>query len=58
MEKLEIEISPQNQKKQSKDNKMSLDWSTQKVKHFTDNPDDLWVKYNVGTKEEYEDVNA
>lgn len=37
---------------------MSLDWSTQKVKYFTDNPDDLWVKYNAGTKEEYEDVNA
>ena len=37
---------------------MSLDWSTQKVKYFTENPDSLWVKYNEGTPEEYEDVNA
>ena len=34
---------------------MSLDWSTQKVKYFTENPDSLWVKYNEGTPEEYEE---
>ena len=37
---------------------MSLDWSTQKVQYFTDNPDALWVKYHIGTPDEYEDVNA
>ena len=37
---------------------MSLNWSTQKVKHFTENPDDLWVKYSKGTPEEYQDLNA
>ena len=37
---------------------MTLDWNTSKVKYFNDNPDDLWVKYNEGTKEEYSDVNA
>ena len=34
---------------------MTLDWNTSKVKYFNDNPDDLWVKYNEGTKEEYSD---
>jgi hypothetical protein len=37
---------------------MTLNWSTQSIKHFKDNPDDLWVKYSKGTPDEYEDVNA
>ena len=37
---------------------MSLNWSTQNVRYFKDNPDDLWVKYSKGTPDEYEDVNA
>jgi hypothetical protein len=37
---------------------MSLNWSTQKVEYFKQNPDELWVKYRKGTPEEYEDVNA
>ena len=37
---------------------MSLNWSTEKVQYFTDNPDALWVKYSIGTPDEYEDVNA
>lgn len=37
---------------------MTLDWSTKKIKHFNDNPDDLWVTYGKGTTEEYQDVNA
>lgn len=37
---------------------MSLDWSTQKVEYFSNNPDELWTKYRVGTPEEYEDLNA
>ncbi len=37
---------------------MSLNWSTEKVKYFNDNPDKLWVKYNKDTPEEYEDVNV
>ena len=37
---------------------MSLNWSTQRVKYFNDNPDELWVKYCKDTPEEYEDVNA
>lgn len=37
---------------------MSLNWSTEKVRYFTENPDTLWKKYREGTVEEYEDVNA
>ena len=37
---------------------MSLNWSTEKVQYFKDNPDDLWVKFREGTAEEYEDVNV
>lgn len=37
---------------------MSLNWSTQRVEYFKQNPDELWVKYHKGTPEEYEDVNA
>lgn len=37
---------------------MSLNWSTEKVQYFKQNPDELWVKYRKGTPEEYEDVNA
>ena len=38
---------------------MSLNWSTEKVKYFADNPDELWVMYGVeGTASAYEDVNA
>lgn len=36
---------------------MSLNWSTEKVKYFKDNPDELWVKYRAGEVEEYDDVN-
>ena len=37
---------------------MSLNWSTQKVQYFKDNPDELWRTYSKGTAEEYEDLNA
>lgn len=37
---------------------MSLNWSTQKVKYFNDNPDNLYVKISKGNPDEYEDVNA
>lgn len=37
---------------------MSLNWSTEKIKYFNDNPDALWVKYREGEVEEYTDVNA
>lgn len=37
---------------------MTLNWSVQNVKYFDENPDALWAKYNEGTPEEYEDVNA
>lgn len=37
---------------------MALNWSTEKVKYFNDNPDELWVKYREGEVEEYSDVNA
>jgi hypothetical protein len=36
---------------------MSLNWSTQKVKYFDDNPDKLYVKISEGNPDEYEDVN-
>lgn len=37
---------------------MTLDWNTTKVKYFNENPDELWVTYRKGTKEEHEDLNA
>lgn len=37
---------------------MSLDWSVKEVKYFQDNPDELWVTFYKGTKEEYTDVNV
>lgn len=37
---------------------MSLNWDTTKVKYFNEHKDELWTKYNEGTVEEYEDVNA
>ena len=37
---------------------MSLNWSTQKVKYFQENPDELWTKFRAGTPEEYEDLNV
>lgn len=37
---------------------MPLTWDTTKVKYFQNNKDELWVKYNEGTPDEYEDVNA
>lgn len=37
---------------------MTLDWNTTKVKYFSENPDELWVTYYEGTREEYSDVNA
>lgn len=37
---------------------MSLNWSTENVKYFKDNPDELWVTYRKGEKDQYEDVNA
>lgn len=37
---------------------MSLNWSTENVKYFQDNPDELWVTYRKGEKDQYEDVNA
>ena len=37
---------------------MSLNWSTQRVKYFDDNPDKLYVKISEGNPDEYEDVNA
>lgn len=37
---------------------MSLNWDTRNVKYFQDNPDDLFVTYGKGTKEEYEDLNV
>lgn len=36
---------------------MSLNWSTQKVKYFNDNPSKLYVKISEGSPNEYEDVN-
>lgn len=36
---------------------MPLVWNTEKVRHFSENPDDLWVTYGKGTHEEYQDVN-
>jgi hypothetical protein len=37
---------------------MPLNWSTEKVEYFKNNPDSLWVKYYKDTPEEYEDLNA
>ena len=36
---------------------MTLNWNTEKVKYFTQNPDELWVKQHDGYSE-YDDVNA
>lgn len=37
---------------------MPLNWDASKVKYFDENKDELWVTYNQGTREQYEDVNA
>lgn len=37
---------------------MTLNWSTQKVKYFKENPDKLYSVYNANTPDEYEDLNA
>lgn len=41
---------------------MSLNWSTENVKYFKDNPDELWtktvIKYEGGGEREQEDVNV
>ena len=37
---------------------MTLNWSTQKIKYFNDNPDKLYVKISKGNPDEHEDVNA
>ena len=37
---------------------MTLNWSTEKVVYFKDNPDELWVDYERDRGESYSDVNA
>lgn len=37
---------------------MSLNWSTESIKYFNENPDKLWVKYREGQVDEYSDINA
>ncbi|MEY3376682.1 MAG: hypothetical protein RL463_992 [Bacteroidota bacterium] len=36
---------------------MALNWSTEKIKYFSEHPDELWVKQTDGYNE-YDDVNA
>ena len=37
---------------------MSLNWSTERVAYFKENPDELWVQHSPDIGELYHDVNA
>jgi hypothetical protein len=37
---------------------MSLNWSTERVVYFKENPDELWVEHEPNIGEKYSDVNA